>query len=153
MRPTASPLYLLGATKVAPRDPWSPVFFTLTQLSQLSAKPNHHENIFPWVVVKQVVDSHSIHRQAYSYLPIPSIVDVWTNAEVLWMFDSIQYFTQMLVMNGHLPAELNFRENTAKSSVIPSSNMLAVSFYHQVNSAELKSYLFFFLPPHICPCL
>ena len=67
IRPTASPLYLLGATKVAPRDPWSPVFFTLTQLSHLSAKPNHHENIFPWVVVKQVVDSHSIHTQAYSY--------------------------------------------------------------------------------------
>ena len=57
-----------------------------------------------------------------------SIVDVWTNAEVLWMFDSIQYFTQMLAMNGHLPAELNFRENTAKSSVIPSSNMLAIFF-------------------------
>ena len=49
--------------------------------------------------------------------------------------------------------QLNVRENTAKSSVIPSSNMLAVSFYHQVNSAGLKSYLFFFLPPHICPCL
>ena len=60
------------------------------------------------------------------------------------MFDSIQYFTQMLAMNGHLPAELNFRENTAKSSVIPSSNMLAISFYHQVNSAGLKSYLFSF---------
>ena len=59
------------------------------------------------------------------------------------MFDSIQYFTQMLAMNGHLPAELKFRENTAKSSVIPSSNMLAISLYHQVHSAGLKSYLFF----------
>ena len=47
----------------------------------------------------------------------------------------------MLAMNGHLPAELKFRENTAKSSVIPSSNMLAISFDHQVNSAGLKYYL------------
>ena len=72
------------------------------------------------MVVKQVVDSRSIHTQAYSYKPMPSILDVWTNAELLWMFDSIQYFTQMLAMNGHLPTTIKLRENTAKSSVIAS---------------------------------
>ena len=71
---------------------------------------------------------------------MPSIVDVWTNAEVLWMFDSIQYFTQMMAINGHLPAEVKFRENTAKSSVFQVSTCL-LFFYHQVNSAGLKFYL------------
>ena len=55
------------------------------------------------------------------------------------MFGSIQYFIQMLAIKGRLPAELKFMENTAKSSVSPHSNMLAISFYHQVDSAGLKS--------------